>query len=594
VFPTDMPPQATSDPEFQIGHVLFIDIVGYSKLLIGEQSERIRQLKEVVAGSEQVRLAQEADQLISLPTGDGVALVFRDSPETAAQCALEIAQLVKKYPELQLRMGIHSGPVNLVKDVNNRTNVAGAGINIAQRVMDCGDAGHILVSKHVAEDLEHYARWQRHLHDFGEYEVKHGLRLVLVNLYTDELGNPQIPSKVATPKKATTASRPKIADLSKLRPTAAIPRLIIPVLATAVVIIGLLLIARYALTFRSVLGSGSSATTLYASKAYEKAKWSKIYGIDRLLPQRAAFQQLAGWDRNILALTGTIEDQQLLVLLQNGQWKMNKLEGHGPLLASRFASDKRLVLVRLARGGVSDLVSWENGTYQWLGNVPSRTSLFALGPNTFCGMEDRGVYWKYSGNGVQQFDRTKQDSFVRRDKDAVAQIAIGNRSPEPMAITNVRDVTRLSDGKALGLWSTPQGACAVVRYEDDHWYLANEIPGFTWNNVPNKIWFIDEKDFAAIGSDKVTRCVKGKVEFQALSLAGQEYSARELIAVWGHNLNSYWVADLRGNIFQFGNGKWKQSAHGPDLKANRKLEALWPAPDGSVIAITTEDVYALE
>ena len=189
------------DPEFEIGHVLFIDIVGYSKLLIGEQTELVRQLKEIVAGTEQVRLAEEQGRLISLPTGDGVALVFRDSAEAPARCALEIAQAVKSYPQLQLRMGIHSGPVNLVTDVNNRTNVAGAGINIAQRVMDCGDAGHILVSKHVAEDLEHYARWQPHLHDFGEYEVKHGLRLVLVNLYTPELGNPQIPARLATVKK---------------------------------------------------------------------------------------------------------------------------------------------------------------------------------------------------------------------------------------------------------------------------------------------------------------------------------------------------------------------------------------------------------
>src|SRR5437667_2221367 len=191
-----MDADATTDPKFEIGHVLFIDIVGYSKLLIGEQSELIRELKEVVATSEQVRVAEEQGRLVSLPTGDGVALVFRDAAETPAQCALEIAHAVKKYPKLRLRMGIHSGPVNVITDVNNRANVAGAGINLAQRVMDCGDAGHILVSKHVAEDLEHYARWRPYLHELGEYEVKHGARISLVNLYGDSIGNADVPEKI--------------------------------------------------------------------------------------------------------------------------------------------------------------------------------------------------------------------------------------------------------------------------------------------------------------------------------------------------------------------------------------------------------------
>jgi TolB-like protein len=187
----------TIDPKFEIGHVLFIDIVGYSKLLIGEQSELVRELKEVVATSEQVRVAEEQGRLVSLPTGDGVALVFRDGAEAPAQCALEIARAINKYPKLRLRMGIHSGPVNVVTDLNNRANVAGAGINIAQRVMDCGDAGHILLSKHVAEDLEHYGRWRPYLHELGECEVKHGARISLVNLYGDSIGNANVPEKIS-------------------------------------------------------------------------------------------------------------------------------------------------------------------------------------------------------------------------------------------------------------------------------------------------------------------------------------------------------------------------------------------------------------
>src|SRR2546423_1535065 len=189
--------EPASHLKFAIGHVLFIDIVGYSKLLINEQSELIRELKEIVCRTEQVRLAEAEGKLLRLPTGDGMALVFRNTPEAPVQCALEISQALKNHPKLRLRMGIHSGPVNEVADVNERVNIAGAGINIAQRVMDCGDAGHILLSKRVAEDLEHYARWRPLLHELGECETKHGHVISVFNLYTDELGNPNRPQKFA-------------------------------------------------------------------------------------------------------------------------------------------------------------------------------------------------------------------------------------------------------------------------------------------------------------------------------------------------------------------------------------------------------------
>src|SRR6202023_1667984 len=190
-----MPSDAPSEVKFEIGHVLFIDIVGYSKLLINEQSERIQKLKEIVRGTEQVRLAEEEGKLLRLPTGDGGALVFRNSPEAPVLCALEIAKALKNHPELRVRMGIHSGPVNEITDLNEQANIAGAGINIAQRVMDCGDAGHILLSKHVADDLEHYPRWKPYLHDLGECEVKHGHKVSLVNLHNNEVGNPKAPKK---------------------------------------------------------------------------------------------------------------------------------------------------------------------------------------------------------------------------------------------------------------------------------------------------------------------------------------------------------------------------------------------------------------
>jgi TolB-like protein/class 3 adenylate cyclase/Tfp pilus assembly protein PilF len=196
----------------EIGHVLFIDIVGYSKLLINQQSELLRELNEIVSSTNQFREADAEGKLIRLPTGDGMALVFRNHPEAPAQCALEISQALKSHPNIQLRMGVHSGPVNEVADVNQRANIAGAGINIAQRVMDCGDAGHILLSKHVAEDLEQYGHWQPHLHDLGECEVKHGVRVSVVNLYTGELGNPEVPEKLRQAKETQTAPATPASD----------------------------------------------------------------------------------------------------------------------------------------------------------------------------------------------------------------------------------------------------------------------------------------------------------------------------------------------------------------------------------------------
>jgi len=190
-----MPSESGSDAKFEIGHVLFIDIVGYSKLLIHEQTEQLQKLREIVRATEQFRAAEAEDKLLRLPTGDGGALVFRTTPEAPVACALEISRALKNHPQLCVRMGIHSGPVQEVTDLNEQINIAGAGINIAQRVMDCGDAGHILVSKRVAEDLDHYARWRQLLHELGTCEVKHGVTVSLVNLYSDEIGNPELPKK---------------------------------------------------------------------------------------------------------------------------------------------------------------------------------------------------------------------------------------------------------------------------------------------------------------------------------------------------------------------------------------------------------------
>jgi TolB-like protein/class 3 adenylate cyclase len=187
--------------ELEIAHVLFLDIVGYSKLSVNEQHARVDELNGIVRLSEQFQKAEATNRILKIPTGDGMALVFYRSPEEPAQCAFEISRALKENPRLQVRMGIHSGPISGVVDVNQRTNVTGAGINVAQRVMDCGDAGHILLSRHVAEDLAEYERWRPFLHDIGTFEVKHGAHVSVTNLYSDEVGNRQLPKKLEAVKK---------------------------------------------------------------------------------------------------------------------------------------------------------------------------------------------------------------------------------------------------------------------------------------------------------------------------------------------------------------------------------------------------------
>src|SRR6266576_2876771 len=201
----------------EIGHVLFIDIVGYSKLLIDEQRDYLHTLNEVVRRTDSFRAADAAGKLTRLPTGDGMALVFATTPDAPVSCAIEISNALRSHPELRVRMGIHSGPVSGTTDVNDRSNVAGAGINLAQRVMDCGDAGHILLSKRVADDLEQYRQWRSHLHDLGECEVKHDVRVHVVNLYTDELGNRELPGKFQQAK-ATLTAPPTSAPVAKPAP----------------------------------------------------------------------------------------------------------------------------------------------------------------------------------------------------------------------------------------------------------------------------------------------------------------------------------------------------------------------------------------
>ena len=213
----DISPESGPDLPLEIAHVLLIDAVGYSKLLVNEQIELLQELNQIVRSTECFRTAEKTGKLIRVPTGDGMAVLFFHSPEEPVRCALEISKALQEFPHIQLRMGVHSGPVNQVTDVNDKMNIAGSGINVAQRVLDCGDAGHILLSGHVTEDLAEYRHWQPHLHDLGECEVKHGLRLHIFNLYKDNLGNPHVPQKLKRGRRWKLTSGAAVRPLSVLR-----------------------------------------------------------------------------------------------------------------------------------------------------------------------------------------------------------------------------------------------------------------------------------------------------------------------------------------------------------------------------------------
>jgi len=248
--------------ELEIAYVLFIDIVGYSKLLVDQQRRLLEILNEIVRGTEQFHKAEANNRLITIPTGDGMALVFYNTPEAPVECALEISRALKEHPELKLRMGVHSGAVSGVVDVSGRANIAGAGINVAQRVMDCGDTGHILLSKHVAEDLEQLGHWKRHLHDLGDTEVKHGAHVSVVNLYTEELGNPEVPQKFRQARQK--AAMPGV-DEKRSRGRGWI-------IAAAAIILAALALGGFLLSRRSVpVASGGTSTLPAAASATARA-----------------------------------------------------------------------------------------------------------------------------------------------------------------------------------------------------------------------------------------------------------------------------------------------------------------------------------
>jgi TolB-like protein/class 3 adenylate cyclase/Tfp pilus assembly protein PilF len=275
----NMSAEIKKEIQLEIAHVLFIDIVGYSKLSINEQHAAVDELNEVVRASEQFQRAEAAGRLIKIPTGDGMALVFHTSPEAPTQCAVEITHVLQEHPHLQLRMGVHSGPVSGVIDVNGHANLAGAGLNIAKRVMDCGDAGHILLSKHVAEDLEEYEQWRPLLHDVGVCEVKHGVRITIVNLYTDQSGNPRLPKKFQAQRK----------HRARIRWAATTATL----LALAAIVAGIAMFSRDRVRSRLAAPEKSIAVLPFENRSEEKANAYFADGVqDEILTNLARIADL--------------------------------------------------------------------------------------------------------------------------------------------------------------------------------------------------------------------------------------------------------------------------------------------------------------
>jgi TolB-like protein/class 3 adenylate cyclase/Flp pilus assembly protein TadD len=294
--------ESKPDLHLEIAHVLFMDVVGYSKLLINDQSEILEQLNRVVRDTSQFREADAAGKLIRLATGDGMALVFFNNVEAPVKCALEISQALQSYPHIQLRMGVHSGPINPVSDVNDRTNVTGAGINMAQRVMDCGDAGHILLSRRVAEDLEQYRHWQPFLHNLGECEVKHGVRIQVFNLCTDKLGNRNVPAMLKS-----SHARDK---RSKRRPV---------VVITALLLLLGLAAGYWLITHRPTKSMSSSVTAGTTPSIAEKS--IAVLPLDNLSEEKANAFFADGIQEELLSSLAKIKDLKVISRTSVMQYK---------------------------------------------------------------------------------------------------------------------------------------------------------------------------------------------------------------------------------------------------------------------------------
>ena len=197
-----------TDLDLETGHILFIDIVGLARMLALEQQESLHKLSQIIRNTDAGKTTEE--ELPRLSTGSGLALAFATTADAAVRCAMQISTGWRTYPELKLRMGIHTGPVNRMTEANDRIGVAGPGVNVARRVTDCGDTGHILLSRHAVERLSDRSHWQPYLHDLGECEVTNGEVIAVVNFYTDEVGNSSPPKRFKRKNGAHLATNDKV------------------------------------------------------------------------------------------------------------------------------------------------------------------------------------------------------------------------------------------------------------------------------------------------------------------------------------------------------------------------------------------------
>jgi TolB-like protein/tetratricopeptide (TPR) repeat protein/class 3 adenylate cyclase len=356
------------DLQLEIAHVLFIDIVGYSKLFINEQHELLQELNQIVRSTDAFRAADIVGKLIRVPTGDGMALVFSTTPDAPVQCALEISKALQSHPELQVRMGVHSGPVSGLTDVDDRLNVAGAGINMAQRVMDCGDAGHILLSKRVAEDLEQYRQWRPYLHDLGECEVKHGARVNVVNFYTDDVGNRAIPEKFKKEQQAYAAApSTKSANLRK-------PSLIAGALLVAIALaIGFWLFSRP--------GAQKSTKRGAAALASVTEKTIAVLPFKPLVPENRDQVLELGMADSLIAKLSNI--REIIVRSLNSVRKYGGLE-QDPLSAGRELEVNSVLEGNVQKSGdrirvTARLISVADGSSLWANTFDEKfTDVFAV------------------------------------------------------------------------------------------------------------------------------------------------------------------------------------------------------------------------
>ena len=356
------------DLRLEIAHVLFIDIVGYSKLLINEQHEVLQKLNQLVRGTQAFQSAETAGKLIRFPTGDGMALVFSTTPDAPVQCALQISKALRSHPELQVRMGVHSEPVSGIMDVNDRSNIAGTGINMAQRVMDCGDAGHILLSKRVAEDLEQYRQWRPLLHDLGDFEVKHGARVSLVNLYSDEVGNPTIPEKLKKERETTTAA-PSIKP-AKLRK---------PALLTGAILVSITLAIGFWLFSRP--GAQKSTKRGAAALASVTEKTIAVLPFKPLVPENRDQVLELGMADSLIAKLSNI--REIIVRSLNSVRKYGSLE-QDPLSAGRELEVNSVLEGNVQKSGdrirvSARLINVADGSSLWSNTFDEKfTDVFAV------------------------------------------------------------------------------------------------------------------------------------------------------------------------------------------------------------------------